>query len=69
MFNIKVENIEHNVCLETLVSPVNGCCQDAGEIEATHSETQTSDEWLKTHSVDTLQLNLKNLMDKSQAVR
>ncbi|KAI0236056.1 von Willebrand factor A domain-containing protein 3A [Lamellibrachia satsuma] len=43
--------------------------QDAGEIEATHSETQTSDEWLKTHSVDTLQLNLKNLMDKSQAVR
>ncbi|KAK2189215.1 hypothetical protein NP493_113g03015 [Ridgeia piscesae] len=43
--------------------------QDAGEIEATHSDTQTSEEWLKTHSVDSLQLNLKNLMDKSKAVR
>jgi len=51
------------------VTPVNHCWQDAGEIEATHSDTQTSEEWLKTHSVDSLQLNLKNLMDKSKAVR
>ena len=43
--------------------------QDAGEIEATHAEAQTSEEWLKTHSVDSLHLTLKNLMDKSMAVR